>query len=218
MPAELILSFDTSAAHCAAALLRGDEVLATRLEPMAKGQAERLMPLLEELLAEAGAGWRDLAAVAVGIGPGNFTGIRISVAAARGLALSLRIPAIGVGTLEALALDLPHPLLAVTDARRGEVYAQEFGAGPEEPRLMTAEALAADLPQGLALVGDGAAVLQVLRPDLRALPPALPFAQALARIAATRLARGAPQPRPAPMYLRSADAAPASDPPPVLLP
>jgi len=218
LPAELILSFDTSAAHCAAALLRGDEVLATRLEPMAKGQAERLMPLLEELLAEAGAGWRDLAAVAVGIGPGNFTGIRISVAAARGLALSLRIPAIGVGTLEALALDLPHPLLAVTDARRGEVYAQEFGAGPEEPRLMTAEALAADLPQGLALVGDGAAVLQDLRPDLRALPPALPFAESLARIAAARLASGEPQPRPAPLYLRSADAAPASDPPPVLLP
>ena len=218
MPAELILSFDTSAAHCAAALLRGDEVLAARAEPMAKGQAERLMPLLEELLAEAGAGWRDLEALAVGIGPGNFTGIRISVAAARGLALSLRVPAIGVGTLEALALDLPRPVLAVTDARRGEVYAQGFGAGPAEPRLTTAEALAAELPPGLALVGDGAAVLQALRPDLRALPPALPFAEALARIAAARLVPGQPQPRPAPMYLRSADAAPAADPPPVLLP
>ena len=215
----MILAFDTSAAHCAAALLRGDEVLAARAEPMAKGQAERLMPLLEELLAGAGAGWRDLDAIAVGIGPGNFTGIRISVAAARGLALSLRIPALGVGTLEALALDLPRPVLAVTDARRGEVYVQGFGAGAVEPRLMTAEALAADLPQGLALVGDGAAVLQALRPDLREVPPALPFAaQALARIAAARLASGAPQPRPAPMYLRSADAAPASDPPPVLLP
>ncbi|MDP3339033.1 tRNA (adenosine(37)-N6)-threonylcarbamoyltransferase complex dimerization subunit type 1 TsaB [Frigidibacter sp.] len=217
MPAKLILAFDTSAAHCAAALLRGDEVVTARLEPMAKGQAERLMPLLEELLAEVGVGWRDLAAIAVGIGPGNFTGIRISVAAARGLALSLRIPAIGVGTLEALALDLPRPVLAVTDARRGEVYAQGFGAGPAEPRLMTAEALT-DLPPGLALVGDGAAVLHALRPDLRELPPALPFAEALARITAARLARGQPQPRPAPLYLRSADAAPASDPPPVLLP
>ncbi|CAM5359488.1 tRNA (adenosine(37)-N6)-threonylcarbamoyltransferase complex dimerization subunit type 1 TsaB [Frigidibacter albus] len=218
MTGKLILAFDTSAAHCAAALLRGDVLLAARAEPMAKGQAERLMPLLEELLAGAGAGWRDLDALAVGIGPGNFTGIRISVAAARGLALSLRLPALGIGTLEALALDLPRPVLAVTDARRGEVYAQGFGAGPAEPRLMAAEALAADLPQGLALVGDGADVLQALRPDLHALPPALSLANSLARIAAARLATGAPHSRPAPMYLRSADAAPAADPPPVLLP
>ena len=66
---------------------------------MAKGQAERLMPMLEELLAEAGIAWRIFAPLAVGTGPGNFTGVRISVAAARGLALGLGIPAIGVTRL-----------------------------------------------------------------------------------------------------------------------
>ena len=88
----LILGFDTSAAHCAAALLCGEQCLAARHEDMTRGQAERLMPLLEDLLAEAGASWRDLARIGVGIGPGNFTGVRIAVSAARGLALSLKIP------------------------------------------------------------------------------------------------------------------------------
>ncbi|WP_444870364.1 tRNA (adenosine(37)-N6)-threonylcarbamoyltransferase complex dimerization subunit type 1 TsaB [Rhodobacter capsulatus] len=105
----LVLGFDTSAAHCAAALVRGGTVLATRAEDMAKGQAERLMPLLEELLAEAGLGWHDLDALGVGTGPGNFTGVRISVAAARGLALGLGIPAVGVSVFEALAQDAPPP-------------------------------------------------------------------------------------------------------------
>ena len=74
LPEAYILAFDTSAAHCAAALLRGDQLILSRLEPMEKGQAERLMGLLDEMLAEAGIGWCDLAAVAVGTGPGNFTG------------------------------------------------------------------------------------------------------------------------------------------------
>ncbi|MEF9603437.1 tRNA (adenosine(37)-N6)-threonylcarbamoyltransferase complex dimerization subunit type 1 TsaB, partial [Paracoccus sp. PXZ] len=103
------LGFDTSAAHCAAALLQDDRVLVQRHEDMARGQAERLFPLLEELLAEAGVAWRDLSAIGCGIGPGNFTGIRISVAAARGLALSLGIPAVGVSVTEAAAHGLPRP-------------------------------------------------------------------------------------------------------------
>ncbi|TGN47811.1 tRNA (adenosine(37)-N6)-threonylcarbamoyltransferase complex dimerization subunit type 1 TsaB, partial [Paracoccus liaowanqingii] len=103
MPDLIVLGFDTSAAHCAAALLQGGALVAARHEDMAKGQAERLMPMLEELLVEAGLGWRDLDVIGVGTGPGNFTGIRVGVAAARGLAVALRIPAIGVGAPEALA-------------------------------------------------------------------------------------------------------------------
>ena len=78
--APLILAFDTSAAHCAAALLSGDRIIESAREEMAKGQAERLMGLCAELLNVAGAAYGDLSAVGVGIGPGNFTGIRISVA------------------------------------------------------------------------------------------------------------------------------------------
>ena len=98
----LVLGFDTSAAHCAAALLGEGGVLVARAEEMGRGQAERLVPLLEEVLAEGGVTWRDLDRIGVGIGPGNFTGIRISVSAARGLALALDIPAIGVSSFDAI--------------------------------------------------------------------------------------------------------------------
>ncbi|MFP4451570.1 MAG: tRNA (adenosine(37)-N6)-threonylcarbamoyltransferase complex dimerization subunit type 1 TsaB, partial [Rhodosalinus sp.] len=98
----LVLGFDTSAAHCAAALLSGDRLIAARAEEMGRGQAERLMPMLEEMLAEAGVGWSDLDVLGVGTGPGNFTGLRIAVAAARGLALALDVPAVGVSGFEVI--------------------------------------------------------------------------------------------------------------------
>jgi tRNA threonylcarbamoyladenosine biosynthesis protein TsaB len=198
-----LLAFDTSAVHCAAALLLPDRVI-LRHEAMEKGQAERLMPLLEAILAEGGIGWADLKALAVGTGPGNFTGVRIAVAAARGLALGLGIPAVGVTRLEALAHGLPRPVTVVEDARRGEAYVQTFtdtGAGLAR-LLPLAEVALVDQVTGSAA---GPA----------AMPPAMPLAEAIARIAATRASQ--PQPRPAPFYLRGADAAPPSDPPPVIL-
>ncbi|MGB4829442.1 MAG: tRNA (adenosine(37)-N6)-threonylcarbamoyltransferase complex dimerization subunit type 1 TsaB, partial [Paracoccaceae bacterium] len=124
MPPETVLAFDTSAAQCAAALLLPGGRCVSRREEMAKGQAERLIGMLQELLAEGGIGWRDLDALGVGTGPGNFTGVRISVAAARGFALALGIPALGVTRLEALAHGLPRPLTVLEDARRDEVYLQ----------------------------------------------------------------------------------------------
>lgn len=206
MPPDTILAFDTSAAHCAAALLLPDGRCLIRGENMAKGQAERLLPLLEEVLAEAGIGWRDLTAIGVGTGPGNFTGVRISVAAARGLALSLGLPAIGVTRLEALAHGLPRPVTVVEDARRDEVYVQHFGTSGPEPA--TLQPLV-----GLSVAGQvtGSAAGELGGPVVL---PAIPMAEAIARIAASRA--HAPQPRPAPFYLRGADATPPSDPPPVI--
>ena len=93
---------------------------------MQKGQAERLIPMLEQILAGAGIRWPDLDALAVGTGPGNFTGVRIAVAAARGLALGLDIPALGVTRLEALAHGLQRPVTVIEDARRGAAYVQSF--------------------------------------------------------------------------------------------
>ncbi len=197
-----VLAFDTSGPWCAAAILLQDRVL-QRLEPMEKGQAERLVPLLEALLDEGGIGWRDLKALAVGTGPGNFTGVRIAVAAARGLALGLGIPAVGVTRLEALAYGLPRPVMVIEDAKRGQVYLQLFtadGPGPAQLADLTVPAC----PATGSAAGEGA------------LPPAMPLAEAIARIGAERAAT--PQPRPAPFYLRGADAAPPSDPPPVILP
>jgi tRNA threonylcarbamoyl adenosine modification protein YeaZ len=172
-------------------LLSGDRIVAEAFEEMDKGQAERLIPLCETVLAAAGLRWSDLMAIAVGTGPGNFTGVRIAVAAARGLALGLGIPAIGVTRLQALAHGHPLPVTAVADARRGEVYVQTFPDG-------TARLQGADTPVA------GPVVLE---------PGLLPIAHAIARIAA---AGGGAAP-PKPFYLRSADALPPSDPPPVIL-
>ena len=189
MPPETVLAFDTSAAHCAAALLLPDGRVIQREDPMQKGQAERLVPMLEEVLAEAGIGWTDLTRIAVGVGPGNFTGVRISVATARGLALALGIPAVGVTRLEALAHGQPLPCRIVEDARGGFLYVQDFPGGAAR----------------LERTGD----LAPLAP-----PAAMPLAEAIARIGATR----APGAAPVPFYLKGADAAPPSDPPPVILP
>ncbi|SHI79092.1 tRNA threonylcarbamoyl adenosine modification protein YeaZ [Wenxinia saemankumensis] len=191
MPGPTLLAFDTSAAHCAAALLSDGRIRDARVEEMARGQAERLMDLCREVLDAAGLDWQALDGIGVGVGPGNFTGIRISVAAARGLALGLGVPAIGVSRLEAQALDAPRPCRAAIEAPRGAAYVQDFPGGA--PSLVPAR------PEG-------------------ALPPldAREEIARIARIAADRL--GTDQPRPAPVYVRAADAAPASDPPPVLLP
>jgi tRNA threonylcarbamoyladenosine biosynthesis protein TsaB len=202
---ETVLAFDTSAAHCAAALLLPDGQVLSRLELMEKGQAERLMSLMQSLLADAGLNWRDVTRIAVGTGPGNFTGVRIAVAAARGLALGLGVPAIGVTRLEALAHGLPRPLTVIEDARRGEVYVQAFGT--DEPEALVMDLSDLPLVVTTALVTGSAA-------GTPALPPAMSLAEATARIAA---ARHLPQPRPAPFYLRGADAAPPRDPAPLIL-
>jgi len=188
----LILGFDTSAAHCAAALLSGDRVLVARHEEMGRGQAERLMPFLEEILTEGGATWADLSRIGVGIGPGNFTGIRISVSAARGLALSLGIPAVGVNGFEAIALTAPDDHLPALPAPRDQLYVRADGATPCLLPRAEAEALG----------------------HLAEAPAPEEFAVAIARIA-----RSAPEgtPPPAPLYLKPADAAPARDAPPKIL-
>ena len=221
MSEPLVLGFDTSAAHCAAALLRGDQVIASEFRPMAKGQVENLMPLIEGLLSEAGVTWQDLDRIGVGIGPGNFTGIRISVSAARGLALALGIPAIGVSSFEALALDLPRPVVAMVDARRDQVFIQRFvsetpvlAETPEAPFMCARDQIEGHRPaEEPTWVGAYAAECAALLSGL-AREPQYPQAEAIARIAARA---PADSPAPAPLYLKPADAAPARDTAPVIL-
>jgi tRNA threonylcarbamoyl adenosine modification protein YeaZ len=209
LPPDRILAFDTSAAHCAAALLSDGQIIAEAFLPMDKGQSEALLPTLAATLAGAGLHWGDLTALAVGTGPGNFTGVRIAVAAARGLALGLGIPAIGVTRLEALAHGHARPVTVIEDARRDEVYVQTFTAdGPGPARLMPA--ILQDV-EGPAI---GSAALAVAPHAVQA--TLCPIAHAIAHIAACRI--GQDNPRPAPFYLRGADAAPPADPPPAILP
>lgn len=220
-PAPAVLGFDTSAAHCGAVLIRGGEVLAEAHEEMGRGQAERLFPMLQEVLAAGGLGWGDLAGIGVGTGPGNFTGVRISVSAARGLALALGVPAIGVTLFEALALAAPRPALACLSAPRGQVYTQLFTAeGIGAPGIATPEAAAAALSDATtagALTCVGAAAVQMAGLlGARSAPAVHAPAAAIARIAAGRL--HAPGERPRPVYLRPADAAPPREAAPAILP
>jgi tRNA threonylcarbamoyladenosine biosynthesis protein TsaB len=193
----LILAFDTSAAHCAAVLVRGDAVLARADETMDRGQAERLFPMLEELLAEAGVRWGDLDGVGVCTGPGNFTGLRVAVAAARGLAMALGVPAAGVSRFEVLADRDGAVVVSIADRRGSFVQAFRHGAPLGPPTIDPAAP--PEAPAG-GIVVDATD----LRCDL----------VAVARIAARRLDRADP---PAPLYLRAADAMPPSEPPPLIL-
>ncbi len=214
------LGFDTAGARCAGALVSGGTLLAVRSEAMASGQAERLLPMLEELLAEAGLGWGDLAMLGVGIGPGNFTGVRIAVSAARGLALGLDVPAVGVSGLEALAFGTAGPVLSSIDARRGGLYLQRFGPGAEGPVLAPGGAPPEEWrAPGLSVVGEQAEAL-ARQLGGTACAPAHPIAEAVARLASERISAGTglPPARPAPLYLRAADAAPPREAPPALLP
>ncbi|MCB2127913.1 MAG: tRNA (adenosine(37)-N6)-threonylcarbamoyltransferase complex dimerization subunit type 1 TsaB [Rhodobacteraceae bacterium] len=200
MPEPLTLGFDTSAAHCAAALVSGDEILATESAAMDRGQAEALFPMLDKLLRGAGRDWADLAAIGVGIGPGNFTGIRISVSAARGLALSLGVPAIGVSTFDALASSQGSAPWVAVDGPRETAYLQRRDQEGAVPTIVPRT---------------GIASLSGTVINARDMAPA-DLAIAIARIAGRR--SDTPQPRPAPMYIRPADAAPMRDRPPAILP
>ena len=131
----LVLGFDTSAAHCAAALLLNDKLLSVISEDMIKGHAERLGPMVLNLLETNKVNIQDLKRIGVGIGPGNFTGIRISVSFARGLGLSLQIPVIGVDSFEATYLDYHGKAIVTVPAPRDQVYFRAFPRTELDPQI-----------------------------------------------------------------------------------
>ncbi len=146
-----LLAIDTAAPRLALAVLRGERV-DTHVEQMATGQAERLFPALDELLAHAGATYNDLTRIAVTTGPGSFTGLRIGLSAARGLDLALDVPVLGIPSLLALSLTAQcDPVAVLLDARRGEAYFQTF-SGPgipvREPALLPMDEARKLVPQG----------------------------------------------------------------------
>jgi tRNA threonylcarbamoyladenosine biosynthesis protein TsaB len=145
--AVIVLGFDTATPATAVALRLADgTTLRARDDPAPgerPGHTARLLPLANELLAHAGLDWSALQRIAVGVGPGTFTGLRVGVATARGLAQSLGVEVVGVGTLEVLARAAlraaagegqQHPhVLAAIDARRGEAFAAAWGAERDGP-------------------------------------------------------------------------------------
>jgi len=220
----LILALDTAGENCAVALAKtgdGLSVLARHNEVIGRGHAERLMPMIGEVLAEAGLTYADLERIAVTTGPGSFTGTRIGVAAARGLALALAIPAVGVGVLDALIeaaqAETDGLVVAALDARRGEIYAKAIRPSDGKTIYDAQVTTAADLAQAIAglggepvtLTGSAAAsVAQVL--SKRGVMAAIAGEAASADIS-TIAALGAlaeSGKSPAPLYLRPPDAKP----------
>lgn len=140
-----VLAIDTSTHRASAALLEAGKLVATREHAAPKQSAERLLPLIAELLAEAGWQRSSLQRLGVAVGPGSFTGLRIGIACAQGLALGLGVPLVGVTSLRAMAravpLEMPGARCAVLDARRGEVFVAVHAAGPGARELLPARAL-----------------------------------------------------------------------------
>ena len=222
----IVLAFDT-ATRATVAVVRGVDGghFQARHDPSAgerPGHASRLLGLIGEALGEARLALTDVTRVGVGVGPGSFTGLRIGVATARGLAQALAVPLVPVSTLRALAAGAAEeagrasrPILAVLDARRGETFAAAY-AGPQElmaPAAMPPAALVqavARLSASPVAVGDGAVRF---RADLQAAGAAIPADESpLHRVAGRQLGGLAAASDPAaldavlPHYLRPPDA------------
>lgn len=233
-----VLALDTALGACSVALLDEGKVRARRYQDLTRGHAEVLMGLVSEVEEEAGLRALECDRLGVTIGPGTFTGLRVGLAAARGLALATGLPLVGITTLQAIAANVvseknpqKNPqkgsregrILALLDARRGEVYGQLFEAGQDlkpltVPRVLTleaAEALTCEVLAGaseaghqVSLIGTGAALVATrigaAAFDLISDAGFQPVAGEVARLA-SQIADPSAAP-PDPLYLRAPDA------------
>jgi len=216
-----VLAIDTALEACSAAILDTDRQSGTvsRSQPMMRGHAEALMPLIAAAMSAADTEFSQLDRIAVTVGPGSFTGLRVGVAAARGIALATGKPAVGLTTLAALAApffeaDESAALLAAIDARHGQVYMQLFGPGGRSliaPRIASVrEAVRAATASPTRIVGTGAKLIENAWPDNERRPPLVSAVRAadvawVARLGAAIVDLTAPV---KPLYLREADARP----------
>ena len=192
-----VLAFDTSAAHCAAALLFGDNLIVVKALEMQKGQAEHLVPLIQEVIAQAGKTLADIDLIGVGIGPGNFTGIRISVSLARSLSLSLDRPALGVDSFAASYFGHSGAARVIVPGPQDKVYLKDYPANGDLPALVEQTSLGRTGSKIIGRVGPRFLVTNI-----------------------AKIATAAEEPNntpPAPLYIKPPDAAPARDSAPVLL-
>ncbi len=213
----MLLTIDTSGVDCAVGVfdMGTQRLVASISETIGKGHAERLMSMVDAALLAAACTISDIGRIAVTIGPGSFTGIRVGVAAARGFALALSKPAIGVSTLEVLAAShqADHPqavVMAAIDARGAEVYVQIFGplGAPLSQPCALAPKQAYDLAKTLdaAIVGSGRSAVLGLVPSLDDRDH---FSlETISRLAASRLDDGQ---KPRPLYIRGSGAKPQTN-------
>ncbi|NBW05296.1 MAG: tRNA (adenosine(37)-N6)-threonylcarbamoyltransferase complex dimerization subunit type 1 TsaB [Alphaproteobacteria bacterium] len=220
----VILAFEASGSALSAAVLSDDDAVSSVWEEARFGQAARLVPLAVSALTKAGKSFADITHVAAGCGPGSFTGIRVALAAAKGVCLAQDAPGLGISGLQALAHNARadaagRPILAVADTRRGNLYAQIFTA-KAAPASDVFDATDTQLPvllapsiagQEIVLVGYAATQLVPLFADhghhavaladiAAAAMPTSPDAEMIARLAADHIAHGH-MPALSPLYL-----------------
>lgn len=203
----MLLAFDTATPFVTVALHDGDQVVAVRRSEQRMKHGEQLAPLIDAVLADAGIVRQDLTAVAVGVGPGPYTGLRVGLVTARTLAFVLELPVYGVCSLDVVAVEaalgdrpVGRDFVVATDARRKEVYLAAYddqGRRLDGPDVVRPAEAATDQP----VAGEGALLYPDAFPDARG--PAQPSAGWLARAVAEELAE---LHDPEPMYLRRPDA------------
>ncbi len=216
-----VLAIDTALAACAAAVLDTERggIVASESLPMIRGHAEALMPLVKRVMDEAGMGFTTIDRIAVTTGPGSFTGLRVGLAAARGIALAADKPAVGLSTLAVfaaphLAIDDSLPVIAAIDARHAHVYLQVFGPGGRDigtPRLASLrEAAAAAAEAPACIVGSAAQAVADALTNGDAMPVTVDARDAPDIAWVARMGAVVPegQSPPMPLYLRAADAQP----------
>jgi tRNA threonylcarbamoyl adenosine modification protein YeaZ len=206
----LILAFDTATPAVTVAVHDGSGIIAHESVIDARRHGELLAPSIARVLAKAGAQPRDLTALAVGTGPGPYTGLRVGLVTARVLGSTLCIPVDGVCTLDIIAEEARHSaagreFIVATDARRREVYWARYGALAE--RLSGPEVSSpAHVPAGYPMAGEGPRLHAELAAADEIIGPCYPSASNLAELAADHLARGVPAGPAEALYLRRPDA------------
>ncbi|MEA2832083.1 MAG: tRNA threonylcarbamoyladenosine biosynthesis protein TsaB [Methylobacteriaceae bacterium] len=216
-----ILAIDTALPACSACVLDSDapEPISSETLPMARGHAEALLPLLERVVAHAGGGFASLDRVAVTVGPGSFTGIRVGLSAARAIAVARRIPVAGVSTLAALAAPLildgeSAIVVAAIDALHGSVYVTGYGSGGRtilSPRHSPVRDAVRALGAGpLRITGSGAPMLAIeaWSMGLKAEVVGERIAPDIAYVARLGLAADPASAPARPLYLKAPDAKP----------
>jgi tRNA threonylcarbamoyladenosine biosynthesis protein TsaB len=214
----IVLAFDTALAACTAGVWRDGTVVASQSLMTPQGHAEALMPMIERVMTAAGIDYASLDRIAVTVGPGSFTGLRVGIATARGLAMAAHKPAIGVSTTESLAAAVPvderhdagvgvRRVLSVVDSKRDDVFAQAFTTdGRPDTNILNLgyDALADAFTGPLVVVGDAAqrAVASLGPQAVVSNAPATCTVAQIALIASTRPI----DPRgPLPVYVRAPD-------------
>ncbi|MBK7685235.1 MAG: tRNA (adenosine(37)-N6)-threonylcarbamoyltransferase complex dimerization subunit type 1 TsaB [Rhodocyclaceae bacterium] len=196
-----LLAFETATEHLSVALWT-DGALIERHEALPNSGAERLLPWVHEILAEASISLQQIDGIAFGAGPGGFTGLRLACGVTQGLAFGLNIPVVSISTLQALALASDERFVwACLDARMNEIYCAAYEVNGDEVREVIPPVCVGDsvspAPTGENWVGVGDGFiahgddLRARKPDiLKVLPNLYPTAAAVARLAAPRFARG----------------------------